>query len=141
VSVLLDTNVVSEIARDRPDARVDAWLDAQPEDALFISVVTIGELREGIELLAHGRRRTRLDGWLELITTQYADRTLPIDRDVAVAWAKLRAAGARKGRLRPIVDAFIAATALHHGLVLATRNTKDFADTGLKLVNPWEFET
>ncbi len=139
MSFLLDTNVVSEPTRRRPDARVMEWFTAQPDEALFISVLTLGELRRGILLLDAGQKRRALLRWLETeIEPGFADRTLAVDAAVARAWAGLQSDAVKAGKPLPVMDSLFAATALAHDLTLATRNTADFAFAGVRLFNPWE---
>jgi predicted nucleic acid-binding protein len=138
VSFLLDTNVVSEPTRPRPDARVIAWFAAQPDETLFISALTLGELRRGILQLTEGRKRRELLRWLETeIEPGFAGRTLGVDAAVARHWAENQDRATRAGKTLPVMDSLFAATALAHGLTLVTRNTADFAATGVALVDPW----
>jgi len=134
VSFLLDTNVVSDLRR-RPRAKsgLAAWFEAQAPEALFLSVVTIGEIRQGIEQLQRRdpRRAQFLNGWLRDLTRLYSDRLLAIDAAVADEWGRLRAI-----RSVPVVDAFLAATARVHGLTLVTRHEPDFAGLGVTTINP-----
>jgi predicted nucleic acid-binding protein len=137
VSFLLDTNVISEWVRPRPDPRVVAWLAGLDEDRAFLSVVTLGELRQGVERLASGRRRARLDAWLrDELTARFEDRVLPIDAAVADKWGTILASRDRAGRPIAAVDGFLAATASIHGLTLVTRNAADFAGS-VDVFNPW----
>lgn len=138
MSFLLDTNVVSEWVRPRPDEGVVAWLAQADEDRVFISVVTLAELRYGIDRLAAGQRRRRLDEWLKgELPLRFEGRILPIDAAVADAWGRLTASREAAGRPIAVSNAFIAATAEVHGLALVTRNVPDF-DTSVKaVVNPW----
>lgn len=138
MSWLLDTSVVSEAMRARPDGRVLGWLAAQAPDALFLSALTIGEIKEGIERLAPGRRRDALGEWLDGdLMVRYGDRVLPVDPAVARRWGTLRAAAIAQGLTPPAIDSLIAATAAHHGLTLVTRNVKDFRAFGIPLLDPW----
>ncbi len=135
---LLDTNVVSEWVKPQPAPGVVTWLADADEDQLFISVITIAELRHGIERLAQGRRRQRLGEWLDVeLLERFADRVLAIDAAVANAWGVIVAERERKGRPIGAVDAFVAATARVHELTLVTRNVADFGSSVTSLVNPW----
>jgi len=135
VSYLLDTNVLSELVRPRPDARVVRWFREVPGEALHLSVLTLGEIRSGIERLGPGARREKLRLWLETeLPAWFEDRVLPVDAPVADRWGRLLA---EAGRSVPAVDGLLAATALHHELRLVTRNAEDFDFPGLEVVNPW----
>jgi len=136
VSYLLDTNAVSELVRPRPNRHVLSWFQAVPDDALHLSVLTLGEIRKGVEQLRASRRRERLRVWLEQdLTDWFGTRLLPIDNVVADRWGRLLA---QAGRPMPAIDSLLAATALHHELRLVSRNVNDFDFPGLDVVNPWE---
>lgn len=137
--ILLDTCVLSELARGEPDEAVAAWWATVPEPTVRLSILTLGEIRKGAELLDPGPRRDRIECWLQDLIRIFGDRVLPIDQAVALRWGTLSAATRRAGIPRPPVDGLLAATALHHGLVLATRNVADFEGTGVSLINPWKF--
>ena len=138
MSFLLDTNVVSEWVKSRPNSALVAWLATVDEDRVFISVVTLAELRYGIERMAAGRRRHRLEEWLrDALPVRFEGRVLPVDGVVADAWGKVAARSEAVGRPISAMDAFIAATAETHGLTLVTRNTSDFESAVNALVNPW----
>jgi len=132
---LVDTNIVSESRRLRPNAGVAEFLASARAEELFISVLTLGEFRKGVE----AKRRTdpaaaeQLEQWAGTIETTFADRILPVDKTVARLWGELSA-----GRPLPAIDALIAATAITHGLTLVTRNTRDVESTGVRLLNPWK---
>ncbi len=141
MNVLLDTNVLSEVRRPAPDPKVLAWLDAIDEDRAFISVVSIAELKRGIALMDEGRRREALAAWLAGdLPARFAGRIVPIDPAIAERWGDLMAEARRSGFALSVMDGFFAATALARELVLATRNTKDFAPLGVPLFDPWTDE-
>jgi len=135
MSYLLDTNVVSETIRRNPNKAVMSWLDQIPGEALFISVLTLGEIRKGIEALSDSRRREKLRLWLDHELPRWFDeRVLPVDLAVADRWGRLLA---EIGRSVPTIDSLLAATALHHDLRLVTHNVRDFDYPGLEVINPW----
>ncbi|MGA2590777.1 MAG: type II toxin-antitoxin system VapC family toxin [Bryobacteraceae bacterium] len=136
---LLDTNVISEWVRPLPDPNVIAWLAEADEDRVFLSVTSFAEVRQGIELLPDGRRRDRLTLWLtEELPARFEGRILPIDRRIAEAWGVVTVRGRKAGVTLGSMDAFFAATAETHSLTLVTRNVKDFAALGIRLLDPWE---
>jgi predicted nucleic acid-binding protein len=138
VRLLLDTNVLSEVTRPAPDARVLDWLDGLDEDRSFISVVSIAEIRRGVALMDEGRKREALAEWLARdLPQRFEQRVLPVDEPVALAWGDLMGLAKRRGRGLSSMDGLIAATAMAQGLTLATRNTKDFEGFGLELFDPW----
>ena len=135
MSYLIDTNVISELVRAKPDPRVVAWFDAMPDSALYLSVLTLGELRKGVEKLPDTARREKLRLWLENdLPAWFSNQLLSVDIAVADRWGRLLAEAARP---LPAIDSLLAATALHHELRLVTRNGKDFEFPGLVIVNPW----
>jgi len=135
MSYLLDTNIVSETVRRNPNKTLISWLDQIPGEALFVSVLTLGEIRKGVETLADRKRREKLRLWLEHeLPTWFEDRVLPVDLAVADRWGRLLA---EVGRPVPTIDSLLAATALHHELRLVTRNAKDFDYPGLDVINPF----
>ncbi|OGT36307.1 MAG: recombinase [Gammaproteobacteria bacterium RBG_16_51_14] len=135
MSYLLDTNIVSETIRKNPNRSVITWLDQIPGEALFISVLTLGEIRKGIETLNDKRRREKLRLWLEhKLPAWFEGRLLPVDLAVADRWGRLLADA---GRPLPTIDSLLAATALHHELRLVTRNARDFDYRGLEVINPF----
>lgn len=136
---LLDTNCISEAVSPRPETRVLAWLDGTDEGLLYLSALTLGEIRKGIAGLAPGRRRSQLESWLEReLPARFAGRVLPVDTAVADRWGLLMADAKRAGRLLGSIDALLAATALHFDLTLVTRNVSDFSQSLVSLLNPWE---
>jgi predicted nucleic acid-binding protein len=138
--ILLDTNVVSELMRPAPEPRVVEWLDAQPAAGVWISAVTVGEIRLGIGLLPDSRRRERLARLADIMLEEdFADRCLPYGKPAAADYAAIVAVRTRKGRPISVEDAQIAGIARSAGLTLATRNSADFSDIErLTIVNPWE---
>lgn len=136
---LLDTNVVSELMKPRPNRHVMAWVDSTPEDLFHLSVITIGEVRKGIDLLQHGEpRRAALQVWLDRdVRQRFAGRLLAFDADVAERWGQLEAVAKKRRLTLPTIDAQLAATSLHHNLTFATRNARHLAPTGVPLFNPW----
>ena len=136
MSYLLDTNVLSELRRKTPNAGVVEWFSKRPSTTMFLSVLTIGELRKDIEAVIEPSRKMTLLDWLEAdLPIFFSGRILSIDARVADRWGKIVAAA---GRPLPAVDSLIGATAAHHGLSLVTRNVKDFVDMGLDIINPWD---
>lgn len=135
---LLDTNVLSKAARSRPDPGLAQWLDSQSTLDLCISVLTLGEIRKGVLLLADGRKRDRLHQWLRAeLTRQFTDRLLPVDEGVALSWGRLAAEGRGEGRRLPVIDGLLLATADRFDLTFVTRNERDCADRGVPVLNPW----
>jgi hypothetical protein len=138
VTYLLDTTAVSEALKPRPDPGVASWLEEVDEDRTYLSVLTIGELRRGVERLAPGRRQQRLAAWLDNeLPDRFEGRVLPVEDRVANAWGRLTARLLRRGRPVDEIDMLIAATAECHELQVVTRNVADFAPTGVTVVNPW----
>ena len=136
---LLDTNVVWELVKPMPDGNVRRWVDEADESILFLSVLTLGEIRKGIEGLGLGARRGRLESWLQVdLRFRFRDRILPIDVAIADRWGAISAMTAAKGKPLPVVDGLLAATALHHNLTLVTRNGSDVGGTGVSTLNPWQ---
>jgi predicted nucleic acid-binding protein len=138
VSFLLDTNVVSEWVKPHPHPGVANWLAAIDEDRVFLCVVTLAELRHGIDRLEPGKRRDRLDAWVrEELPLRFEKRVLPIDAPIADMWGRIVARSQAQGRTLHAMDAFLAATAEVHDLTLVTRNVSDFEVLGRTLLNPW----
>jgi predicted nucleic acid-binding protein len=136
---LLDTNVISELMKPRPSRKVIAWVDGTAEPLMYLSVITIGEVRKGIDLLGDGDpRRAALQSWLDRdVRIRFAGRLLAFDDGVAERWGQLEAFAKKRRLTLPTIDAQLAATALHHGLTLVTRNTADIAPTGVPIFDPW----
>lgn len=138
VRFLLDTCVLSDAAKPQQHARVHEWLGGQPSSALAISVITLGELRYGVERLSSGRKRTDLMSWLQgALPAHFHERILPVSDRVADAWAVLRATGEANGRPLPLVDGLLLATAQVHGLTFVTRNLRDAEHRGVSVLDPY----
>ena len=136
MSYLIDTNVMSELRKRQADANLVAWMQARPRESLYLSVLSLGEIRKGIEGVADAAFRQTLTDWLEVDLPKYfLGRVLGVDAQIADRWGRLQASA---GRTLPVVDAMLAATALQHDLTLVTRNVKDFEGLGVALVNPWQ---
>ncbi|MDQ8042296.1 type II toxin-antitoxin system VapC family toxin [Cellulosimicrobium sp. XJ-DQ-B-000] len=131
---LLDTNVVSELVRTRPDEQVVTWLRGLRTHQIYLSVLTVGEIRTGVQRLVprDAARATALETWVHGLEETYGDRILPVTLEIAQRWPAVHAA-----RPLPVVDSLLAATALAHGLTVATRNTRAFVDSGVPVVNPF----
>jgi predicted nucleic acid-binding protein len=135
---LLDTNCISELVRIKPEPRVMSWMQAAEETLLYLSVLTLGEIRKGLAGVPQGKRRTHLETWLEIeLGARFAGRILPIDVPVADRWGLLAATAKREGKPLSTMDGLLAATALHHNLTVVSRNVSDFADTRVQVLNPW----
>ena len=135
---LLDIHVISELIKSKPDGNVLRWIDETEETILFLSVLTLGEIRNGIERLNPGKRRGRLESWLTVdLRLRFHDRILGVNEAIAERWGALSAGAAKKGRPVPVIDGLLAATALHHDLMLVTRNDTDVTGTGVPTLNPW----
>jgi len=135
---LLDTNILSELRRPKPERKVVAFVAAQALDRLFVSTVTLAEIRFGIELLPDVGLRTDLADWLvHKVRPMFEQRVLPVSEDILFKWRLLVEEGRKTGHTYSQPDLFIAATALHHGLTVVTRDTADYAKARVPLLNPW----
>lgn len=137
MSYLLDTPVVWEAKRSEPDTRVLAWLAEQPLTSVYLSVLTLGELQEGITALGDTDEARALGGWLEGLTGSFAGRILDVTPDVAVTWGRLRADAWSQGQTAAAIDLVLVATAVTHGLTLVTRGGVEGELGSLKVFNPW----
>ena len=135
---LVDTNVLSELTKPSPLPEVEVFLQ-KAKDTIFVSVFSIGEVRKGIAVLPMSNKRASLEDWLDNeILLWFADRLLPVTLEVAERWGELAAQLKAKERPRPVVDSVLGATGLTHGLILVTRNARDYQDMGVTIFNPWE---
>jgi predicted nucleic acid-binding protein len=138
---LLDTNIPSELMRQRPEPRVTGWVAVQDISVLFLSVVSIGELETGFTTMQDAARRTRLELALQRhLAILFPGRVLPVTQSIAARWGRLDGMRQLSGRPLSAPDGMIAATALEHGLTLVTRNVKDFEQLGVSILNPWDAE-
>ena len=136
---LLDTNCISELVRIKPDSNVTAWIEDAEESLLYLSVLTLGEVKKGLASLPQGKRRSQLETWLEVeLHARFSGRILPIDIAVADRWGLLTADAKAKGKPISTIDALLAATAIQHDLTLVSRNVGDFAHAPVQVLNPWE---
>ena len=136
MSYLIDTNIISELRRKDANPGVISWFAERPATTLYLSVLTLGEIRKGIEALPSGKRKLALRDWLEVdLPAFFTGRILRVDEVVVDRWGRLLA---RIKRTAPAIDSLIAATALQHGLTLVTRNTADFKFPELDVINPWQ---
>ena len=136
MTYLVDTNILSELRRREPNIGVVEWFSQRPATTLFVSVLTLGEIRKGIDILTNSDRKFALLDWLEVdLPSFFIGRILPVDISVSDRWGRLIA---QAGRPMPAIDSLLAATAIHHGLKLVTRNDRDFKFAGLEIINPWK---
>jgi toxin FitB len=136
VSYLLDTNVLSELRRKQPDKNVVQWFSRRPVSTLYLSVLSLGEIRKGVESLFDVVRRQALLDWLETeLPSFFSGRILPIDAAVADRWGRLVA---QADRPLPAIDSLLVATATRYGFVLVTRNLRDMRGLGVQVVSPWD---
>lgn len=136
---LLDTNVVSELIRVRPESKIVSWFQATNEELLHLNVLTIGEIRKGIDSLPRSNKRALLESWLANdLVLRFAGRILEVNLDIAERWGLISARAKTAGTPLAVIDGLMAATALHHNLTLVTRNTKDVRMAGINVLNPWQ---
>ena len=134
---LLDTNVISELLKPKPEPKVTTWIDGTDEELLFLSVLTLGEIRKGVMLLPRSARRTALEAWLSKELLRFSNRILSVDQEVADQWGHLSGLTSARGVHVGVIDGLLAATAIQHNLTLVTRDTRDVGATGVTLFNPW----
>ncbi|MCX5759394.1 MAG: type II toxin-antitoxin system VapC family toxin [Candidatus Hydrogenedentes bacterium] len=135
---LLDTCVISEMVKPRPNKGVVQWLSERGEETLFLSVLTIGEIQKGIAKLVDGKRKESIQTWLdEDLRLRFSERILAVDEDVASTWGIIQGNAERGGRSIPTIDGLLGATAIAHNLSVVTRNEDDIGMTGARIVNPW----
>ena len=136
---LLDTCVISELVAKKTNPKVINWIDSIDPDSAYLSVITIGEIRKGIEKLPDSRRKTTLHSWLiEELLARFSGKILPIDTEVVLMWGRLIGSLESDGKKMAAIDSLLAATALYNHCSLVTRNEADFKHTGIAIINPWE---
>jgi predicted nucleic acid-binding protein len=139
MNYLLDTCVLSEFTKRQPHSNVVHWVAAADENSLFISALTVGEIKRGIDRLPETHRKEELSVWLnDSLLRRFAGRVIAIDAETMLLWGALTARLENQGKIMSVIDASIAATALHHSLMLVTRNETDFEYAGIMIVNPWK---
>ncbi len=136
---LLDTCAISELVKKKPSKKVLQWIQGCDEDAIYLSVLTLGEIQKGIAKLADSKRKATIQQWLDCdLRNRFAGRIIPINEDIALTWGLIMAKAENKGKPIPSIDSLIGATAVAHNLTVITRNTDDLAPTGARLFNPWD---
>jgi hypothetical protein len=134
---ILDTNVLSELTRIKPEKNVMEWFNNCPEDNMYISSITLGEIETGISSLEPGKKQNQLLLWFGSLQNSFKNRILTVDDITAIRWGEIRGSLKRKGTNIPVIDGLIAATAITNNAVLVTGNTKDFNFPGMEVLNPW----
>ena len=137
MNYLLDTCLLSEFMKRKPDQKVLDWFDFQDDETLYISVLAIGEIHKGISKLVASRRKSEFQNWLEGVVERFESRILVFDVSTSFVWGKLKSGLEAKGRNIPVIDSLMAATALEYDLTVVTRNESDYTATGVSLINPW----
>lgn len=138
MNYILDTNVVSELVAQNPDHHVIQWVESVDPESLFLSVITIGEIKKGVEKLSSSKRKKNLIAWLEQdLLVRFREHILPIDTSVVMTWGRLLAELEKSGKPMPAIDSLLAATASDLGYTLVTRNITDFEDASINILNPW----
>lgn len=135
---LLDTCVVSELIRKKPNQGVVNWLSDKEEYSLFLSVLTIGEIKKGISKLPNSKKKEELGRWLIQLQKRFDNRIIPIDSDISLKWGQVQGELEQSGKAMPSIDALIASTALVHNLIIVTRIAKDIKQSKVETINPWE---
>jgi predicted nucleic acid-binding protein len=138
MSFLLDTNVISEPQQVRPDESVLKWIAKNDQTRFFLSAVTVGELRKGVERLPSSHKKARLHNWVEELRGKLSSRILPLTEKTFLIWAKVNAEFENRGLARSAFDSLLEATAIEHDLILVTRNVRNFRETSVMILNPWE---
>lgn len=138
MSFLLDTCTISEPKQKHPNTKVLEWLNNQDESRLYLSVLTLGEIKKGIMRLESGKKKAELEKWLEKLRLRFTGRILPLSEKSFLVWGKMYGEFERKGIMRPAFDSLLESTALEHDLIFVTRNVKNFHNSAVTILNPWE---
>jgi toxin FitB len=139
MAYLLDTCSISEMVSVQPNADVLSWFEHQAEETLFISVITSGEIQKGINQLAAGKRKLQIESWFfDELVPNFQGRIINLDEKIMATWARMIAEFKPQGINRPSFDSLIEATALHHNMILVTRNVKNFQNSKVSILNPWD---
>jgi predicted nucleic acid-binding protein len=139
MNYLLDTCLISELSKTKPDKKVVDWVLSENETAFYVSVLTFGELHKGIEKLPESQKKEELRVWIESeLKDRFQNRIVGIDMHVSILWGKIQCIAEKKGKPMPVIDSLIAATGIAHDLIVVTRNVSDMEQSGVRLLNPWE---
>lgn len=138
MNYLLDTCLISELAKSKPDEKVVDWVLSENETSFYVSVLTFGELHKGIEKLPESKKKGELGIWVENeLRNRFENRIIGIDMRISILWGKIQCFAEKKGKPMPAIDSLIAATGIAHDLTVVTRNVTDMDQSGVKLLNPW----
>ena len=138
MNYILDTNVISELVKQKPNSKVVVWLESIVPDDFYLSVITLGEIKKGVEKLPASKRKNTLDSWFkDELLVRFHNRILPLDLPVLLTWGELTARLEKMGNSLPAIDSLLAPTALQSEFTLVTRNTGDFQFSGISLFDPW----
>ena len=139
MNYLLDTCLISELSKSKPDKKVVDWVLSKNETGFYISVLTFGELHKGVEKLPESKKKKELQIWIEdELKNRFQNRIIGIDMRVSILWGKIQCVAEKKGKPMPAIDSLIAATGIAHDLIVVTRNVSDMEQSGVRLLNPWE---
>ena len=139
MNYLLDTCLISELAKSNPDKKVVDWVLSENETGFYVSVLTFGELHKGIEKLPESKKKEGLRVWIEdELKDRFQNRIIGIDMRVSILWGRIQCVAEKKGKPMPAIDSLIAATGIAHDLIVVTRNVSDMEQSGVRLLNPWE---
>ena len=139
MNYLLDTCLISELSKSKPDKKVVDWVLSENETGFYVSVLTFGELHKGIEKLPESKKKEELRIWIEgELKDRFQNRIIGIDMRVSILWGKIQCVAEKKGKPMPAIDSLIAATGIAHDLIVVTRNVSDMEQSGVRLLNPWE---